>query len=102
MLHTAKGEDSNLGLTNRNAGLLGNVRYTRNQCGGLMTNVCIMKNRLTHLIVFNRVSNNASYVTNRQTKCRQSYQVFGSVGMFYPGATLDVQAYHYNEYVNPG
>ena len=45
--------------------------------------------------VFNRGGNNASHVTNRLTKCRQSFYGLGSAGMLYPGATPDVQAYLY-------
>ncbi|KAK2153170.1 hypothetical protein NP493_2338g00000 [Ridgeia piscesae] len=45
--------------------------------------------------VFNRGGNNASHVTNRLTKCRQSLYVLRSAGMLYPGATPDVQAYLY-------
>ena len=45
--------------------------------------------------VFNRGGNNASHVTNRLTKCRQSFYGFGNAGMLYPGATPDVQAYLY-------
>ncbi|KAK2172618.1 hypothetical protein NP493_946g00009 [Ridgeia piscesae] len=45
--------------------------------------------------VFNRGGNNASHVTNRLTKCRQSIYVLGSTGMLYPGTTPDVQAYLY-------
>ena len=60
-----------------------------------MTNVHVMKNRLIYGIVFNRGGNNASHVTNRLTKCRQSFYGFGNAGMLYPGATPDVQAYLY-------
>ena len=42
--------------------------------------------------MFNRGGNNASHVTNRLTKCRQSCYGLGSAGMLYPG---DVQAYLY-------
>ena len=45
--------------------------------------------------MFNRGGNNASHVTNRLTKCRQSFYGLGSAGMLYPGATPDVQAYLY-------
>ena len=45
--------------------------------------------------VFNQGGNNASHVTNRLTKCRQSFYGLGNVGMLYPGATPDVQAYLY-------
>ena len=45
--------------------------------------------------VFNRGGNNASHVTNRLTKCRQSFYGLGNAGMLYPGATPDVQAYLY-------
>ena len=45
--------------------------------------------------VFNRGGNNASHVTNRLTKCRQSFYGLGNAGMLYPGATSDVQAYLY-------
>ena len=38
--------------------------------------------------VFNRGGNNASHVTNRLTKCRQSFHVLGNAGLLYPGATL--------------
>ena len=43
-------------------------------------------------IVFNR---DASHVTNRLTKCRQSFYGLGSVDILYPGAIPDVQAYVY-------
>ena len=39
--------------------------------------------------VFNRGGNNASHVTNRLTKCRQSFYGLGHAGMLYPGATPD-------------
>ncbi|KAK2177349.1 hypothetical protein NP493_604g01048 [Ridgeia piscesae] len=45
--------------------------------------------------VFNRGCNNASHVTNRLTKCRQSFYGLGNPGLLYPGATPDVQAYLY-------
>ena len=45
--------------------------------------------------VFNRGGNNASHVTNRLTKCRQSFYGLGSAGVLYPGATPDVQAFLY-------
>ena len=45
--------------------------------------------------VFNRGGNNASHVTNRLTKCRESFYGLGNAGMLYPGATPDVQAYLY-------
>ena len=45
--------------------------------------------------MFNRGGNNASHVTNRLTKCRQSFYGLGSASMLYPGATPDVQAYLY-------
>ena len=45
--------------------------------------------------VFNRGGNNASHVTNRLTKCRQSVYGLGNAGMLYPGATPDVQAHLY-------
>ena len=45
--------------------------------------------------VFNRGGNNASHVTNRLTKCRQSVYGLGNAGMLYSGATPDVQAYLY-------
>ena len=37
--------------------------------------------------VFNRGGNNASHVTNRLTKCRQSFYGLGNASMLYPGAT---------------
>ena len=43
--------------------------------------------------VFNRGGNNASHVTNRLTKCRQSFYGLRNAGMLYPGATPDVQVY---------
>ena len=55
-----------------------------------MTNVYVMKNRLIY--VFNRGGNNASHVTNRLTKCRQSFYGLVNAGMLYPGATPDFQA----------
>ena len=45
--------------------------------------------------VFNQGGNNASHVTNRLTKCRQSFYGLGNAGMLYPGATPGVQAYLY-------
>ena len=45
--------------------------------------------------VFNRGGNNASHVTNRLTKSRQSFYGHGNAGMLKPGATPDVQAYIY-------
>ena len=45
--------------------------------------------------VFNRNGNNASHITNRLTKCRQSFYGLGNAGMLYPGATPDVQTYLY-------
>ncbi|KAK2143759.1 hypothetical protein NP493_4432g00002 [Ridgeia piscesae] len=45
--------------------------------------------------VFNRGGNNASHVTNRLTKCRQSFYGLGSASILYPGVTPDVQAYLY-------
>ena len=45
--------------------------------------------------VFNQGGNNASHVTNRLTKCRQSFYGLGNAGMLYPGATTGVQAYLY-------
>ena len=45
--------------------------------------------------VFNQGGNNASHVTNKLTKCRQSYYGLGNAGMLCPGATPDVQAYLY-------
>ena len=45
--------------------------------------------------VFNRGDNNANQVTNKLTKCRQSFYGLGNAGMLYPGATPDVQ------YINP-
>ena len=45
--------------------------------------------------VFNRGGNNASHVTHKQTKCRQSCYGLGNAGMLYPGATPCVQAYLY-------
>ena len=44
--------------------------------------------------VFNRGGNNASYVTNRLTKCRVIFELCNA-GMLYPGGTPDVQAYLY-------
>ena len=38
-------------------------------------------------IVFNRGGNNASHVTNRVTKSRQSFYGLGNADMLYPGAT---------------
>ena len=51
VLHSVKGGDSNLGLNNRNAWLLENVSYPKNQSGGLVTNVCKLKNCLMYLIM---------------------------------------------------
>ena len=45
--------------------------------------------------VFNRGCNNVSHVTNRLTKCRQSFYGLDSAGMLYPGATPGVLAYLY-------
>ena len=45
--------------------------------------------------VFNQGGNNASHVTNRLTKCRQSFYGLGNAGMLYPGAIPGVQAYLY-------
>ena len=45
--------------------------------------------------VFKRDSNNANHVTNRLTKCRQSFYELGNAGMLYPAATPDVQVYLY-------
>ena len=46
--------------------------------------------------VFNRGGNNASHVTNRLTKCRQSFYGLDNAGsLLYPRATTDVQAYLY-------
>ncbi|KAK2173955.1 hypothetical protein NP493_841g00000 [Ridgeia piscesae] len=45
--------------------------------------------------MFNRGGNNASHVTNRLTKCRQSFYGLGNAGVLYPGPTPDVQAYLY-------
>ena len=45
--------------------------------------------------MFNGDGNNASHVTSRLTKYRQSFYALGSASMLYPGATLDVQVYLY-------
>ena len=45
--------------------------------------------------VFNRCGKNASHVTNRLTKCRQSFYGLECSSMLYTGATPDVQAYLY-------
>jgi hypothetical protein len=106
VLHIAKGGDSNLGLKNRKSRLLESVRYIKTQSGGLVTNVypkwrlgdkCICNEESLNILgnVFNRGGNNASHVTNKLTKCRQSFYVLGSTGMLFPGATPDVQAYLY-------
>ena len=44
---------------------------------------------------FNQGGNNAIHVTNRLTKCRQSFYGLGNAGMLYPEATPNVQAYLY-------
>ena len=51
VLPIVKGGDSNFGLNNRNAWLLESVRYTKNQSRGLVTNVCVMNNRLAYLVM---------------------------------------------------
>ena len=45
--------------------------------------------------MFNRGGYYASPVTNRLTKCRQSFYGLGNAGMLYPGAISDIQAYLY-------
>ena len=50
--------------------------------------------------VFNRGDNNASHVTNRLTKCRQSFHVLGNAGMLYPGATLMFKRTFIHVYAN--
>ena len=45
--------------------------------------------------VFNRSGNNASHVTNILTKRRHLFFGLGNVGMLYPRAIPDVQAYLY-------
>ena len=87
VLHIAKGGDSNLGLKNRKSRLLESVRYIKTQSGGLVTNVypkwrlgdkCICNEESLNILgnVFNRGCNNASHVTDRLTKCRQSFYVY--------------------------
>ena len=46
--------------------------------------------------VFNSKGNNTSHVDNRLNKCRQSFYSLNSLGMSYPGAAPEVQAYLYN------
>ena len=103
MLHIAKGGDSNLEVKNRTSRLLESFRYIKTQSGCLVINVypkwrlgdkCICNEESLNILgnVFNRGGNNASHVTNRLTKCRQSFYVLRSAGMLYPGATPDVQA----------
>ena len=94
--YIAKGGDSNLGLTNRNARLLERVRYSKTKSGGLVTNVYVMKNRLIYLVTCFTVGViMAAMSPTDLKKCRQSFYGLGNAGMLYPGATPDVQAYLY-------
>ena len=51
--------------------------------------------------VFNRGGNNASHVTNRLTKYRQSFYGLVMPVCLHPGATPDVQAYFYKFICQP-
>ena len=47
---------------------------------------CLCNEKLLYILgnVFNRGGNNASHVTNRLKKCRQSFYGFGNAGMLHP------------------
>ena len=62
-----------------------------------MTNVCVMKNRLTYLVTCLILV----VITNRLTKCRQSFYGLGNAGMLYTGATPGVLAYLYKRICQP-
>ena len=68
-----------------------------------MTNVYVMKNRLiySHGNAFNRGGNNANQVTNRLTKCRQSFYGLGNVGMLTQELLLMFKRIFIHAYINP-